>query len=252
MNKIFRFLAASLIALAAANAVHAWSWSFGGSQRVEGTGDVTTESRDVGSFESVGLSGSFKVVVRQGASDKVEVKADRNLLPYLETKVSEGSKGRTLEISAKRGFNLSSSTTPVVFLEMRQLRGLSIAGSGEISVEPMKTGPVDASIAGSGDIRINGLEAERVGLRVSGSGDIVASGKAGSLSVSVAGSGDVRARGLAVDEAKVNIAGSGDVSVQAAKRLNVAIAGSGDVGYVGNPEISMSNAGSGRVRKLKD
>ncbi|UXH78981.1 head GIN domain-containing protein [Roseateles amylovorans] len=253
MNNIRRFLAASLISVAAVGSAHAWSWSFGGSQRIEGGGDVTTESRDVGAFDAVGLSGSFKVVVRQGTTDKVEIKADRNLLPYLETKVSEGSKGRTLEINSKRGFQLSASTTPVIFLEMRQLRGLSIAGSGEISVEPMKTaGPVDASIAGSGDIRINGLDAERVGLRVSGSGDIVASGKANSLSVSVAGSGDVRARGLVVDEAKVSIAGSGDVSVQAAKRLNVSIAGSGDVGYMGNPEISMSNAGSGRVRKLKD
>ncbi|SEL50215.1 Putative auto-transporter adhesin, head GIN domain [Roseateles sp. YR242] len=254
MNNITRrFFAITVLGLAAAGSAQAWSWSFGGSQHVEGGGDITTDRRDLGAFDAVALASSFKVVVRQGSADKVEIRTDSNLHPYLEIRVVESSKGRTLEIGARRGFQLSSRTTPTITLEMRQLRGVSINGSGEIRVEAMKTtGSVDASIAGSGDIRFNGLEAERIGLRVSGSGDIVANGKATTLTVNVAGSGDVKARELVVEDAKVSIAGSGDVSVQARKRLDVNIVGSGDVGYLGNPEISMSNAGSGSVRRLKD
>jgi Putative auto-transporter adhesin, head GIN domain len=248
-----RFVAFTLLGLAAAGSAHAWSWTFGGSQRVEGNGTVTSEKRDTGSFEAVALSSSFRVVVRQADTDKVEVRTDSNLQPYLETRVVDGRQGRTLEISSKRGYQLNSSSTPVITLELRQLRGVSISGSGEIRVENMKvSGTLDASIAGSGDIRLSGVEADRVGLRVSGSGDIVANGKAGALGVSVTGSGDVKARELAVDDAKVSIAGSGDVTVQARRRLDVSIAGSGDVGYVGSPEISLSNAGSGSVRRLKD
>lgn len=255
MNPTRRFLAVSAVSLAAlvaAGGAQAWSWSFGGAERVQGNGSVSAETRDVGAFESVALAGSFKVLIRQGASDKVEVKADTNLLPYLETKVVDGRNGRTLEIGTKRGFHLSSSTTPVVTLDMRALRGVALAGSGDVRIEPMKTDAVDVSIAGNGDVKINGLQAERLGLRVSGSGDILANGRANSLNISVAGSGDVKTRDFIVDEAKVSIAGSGDVTVQATKKLNVSIAGSGDVGYVGSPEVSTSNAGSGRVRKLKD
>jgi len=254
MNKTTRrCFAITLLGLAAAGSAQAWSWSFGGSERVEGNGELATDRRDVGAFDVVALSSSFKVVVRQGGADKVEVRTDGNLLPYLETRVVDGSKGRTLEISAKPGFRLSSRNTPIITVDVRQLHGVSISGSGEIRVESMKvTGPLDASIAGSGDIRLMGVEAERVGLRVSGSGDIVANGKAANLQVSVTGSGDVKARELAVDDAKVSIAGSGDVTVQARRRLEVSIAGSGDVGYVGSPEVSMSNAGSGSVRRLKD
>lgn len=247
-----RLFAAALISVAAVGSAHAWSLSFGGSQRIEGNGDLATESRDVGAFDAVSVAGSFKVLVRQAGGEKVEVKTDRNLLPYLETKVVDGSKGRTLEISAKKGFSLNSRSSPTITVDMRQLRSLSIAGSGEIRVDAMKTGSVDASIAGSGDLRLNGLEADRLGLRVAGSGDIVAQGRAASLSVSVSGSGDVKARDLVVEEAKISIAGSGDVSVQATKTLKVSIAGSGDVAYLGSPEISLSNAGSGTVRKLKD
>ncbi len=254
MNKTTRrCFALTLIGLAAAGSAHAWSWSIGGSQRVEGNGDVTTERRDLESFEAVALSSSFKVMVRQAGADKVEVRTDSNLQPYLETKVVSGRAGRTLEVTSKRGYHLNSSTTPVITIELRDLRGVSISGSGEIRVEGMKTsGPLDASIAGSGDIRLVGVEADRIGLRVSGSGDIAANGKANVLAVSVTGSGDVKARELAVEAAKVSIAGSGDVTVQARRKLDVSIAGSGDVGYVGNPEISMSNAGSGSVRRLKD
>ncbi|KAI1693956.1 putative auto-transporter adhesin, head GIN domain-containing protein [Ditylenchus destructor] len=125
---------------------------------------------------------------------------------------------------------------PTVTLDLRQLRGLSIAGSGDIRVEPMKTGNLEASIAGSGDLRMQGLEADHVTLRVAGSGDMQVNGKANSLSVSVAGSGDVKPRELAVDDAKVSISGSGDVTVQASRKLDVRIAGSGDVGYIGSPE----------------
>lgn len=251
MNTTRRLFAVSLISLATMGTAQAWSWSIGGSQRIEGNGDITQEARDVGAFESLSLAGSFKVQVRQGSTDKVEIKADRNLLPYLETKVVDGSKGRTLEISTKRGYSLRSGSAPVVLVEVRQLRGVAIAGSGDVRVDAMKTsGPVEARIAGSGDIRFADLTAESVGVRVAGSGDVVLAGKAGALNVSVSGSGDIKARDLVVDDAKISIAGSGDVTVQATKRLDVSIAGSGDVGYVGNPEVSTSKAGGGKIRKL--
>ncbi|MGN7875111.1 head GIN domain-containing protein [Roseateles sp. 22389] len=250
-RRLFAVAALGLAAAATVGTAHAWSLSFGSSQRIEGNGEVAAEARDVGAFDAVALSGDFKVFVRSGASDKVEVKTDRNLLAYIETKVVDGSKGRTLEISPKRGYSLNAKGSPVITLDMRQLRGLSIAGSGDIRVEPMKTSNLEASIAGSGDLRMQGLEADHVTLRVAGSGDMQVHGKANALSVSVAGSGDVKTRELVVDEAKVSISGSGDVTVAPTRKLDVRIAGSGDVGYVGSPEISLSNAGSGSVRKLK-
>lgn len=241
-------LCALAVALSATSAAHAWSWGSG--ERIKGDGDVTTEARTPGAFDGVGLAGGFHVIVRQGSSNKVEVKADKNLMPYIETRVVDSGKGRTLEIGPKKGVNLDTSNTPSFVVEVPSLRAVSVAGSGTIKVEAMKTGGVDAAIAGSGDIHFAGLDAERLGMKVSGSGDIVAAGRAGSAQVSIAGSGDVKAAELAAEEVKVSIAGSGDAQVQATKRLNVSIAGSGDVKYVGSPEISSSVAGSGKVRRL--
>jgi hypothetical protein len=229
MNTPRRLFALGLVSAALCGSAQAWSWNKG--ERVTGNGDIATEARDTGAFDAVSLSGGFNVVIRQGAGNKVEVKADRNLLAHIETRVVDGSKGRTLEIGPKKGINISTSTNPSFTIEMPTLRAVAVAGSGTVKVEAMKTGGVDAAIAGSGDIRFASLDAERLAMKVSGSGD-------------------VKAAELVAEDVKVTIAGSGDAQVQATKTLNVSIAGSGDVKYAGSPEITSSIAGSGKVRRI--
>lgn len=248
MNTSRRLFALGLVAATVATgSAQAWSW---GGERVAGNGDIATEARDTGSFDGIAVSGGFNVVVRQGTVHKVEVKADRNLLPVIETRVVDGGKGRTLQIEPKKGVNIQTATTPSFVIELPSLRAISVAGSGTVKVEAMKTGGVDAAIAGSGDIRFANLEADKLAMKVSGSGDIVAAGRCANASVSIAGSGDVKAADLVAEEVKVSIAGSGDAVVNATKKLHVSIAGSGDVKYAGSPEITSSIAGSGKVRRL--
>ncbi|MCH7343054.1 DUF2807 domain-containing protein [Pelomonas sp. CA6] len=247
-----RRAALALLGLAVvAGSAQAWSFSYGGHERVEGSGDVIAEVRELGSFDAIALAGSFNVQVRQGSSDKVEVRADRNLLPYIETRVSEGGRGRSLEIGTRKGYRLSASQAPQIIIEMRQLRAAVVAGSGTIQVDAVKTGSLDLSVAGSGNLRFRDLAADKLSVAVHGSGDLSLTGKATTLAVAVAGSGKVNARDLRCDEARVSVAGSGDVDVNAARLLKVSIAGSGDVSYVGDPELSVSTAGSGKVRRLK-
>ncbi|XHS78904.1 head GIN domain-containing protein [Burkholderiaceae bacterium UC74_6] len=245
MQKRRLFLALTATALVA-GAAQAHDWSWGNRERVKGSGEIVSETREPGAFDGVATSGDFKIVIRQSSSNKIEIKTDKNILPLIETKIS----GHTLEISVKRGYNISPSNTPQLLVDMPQMRLVSIAGSGDVKVEPMKTGAVEMSISGSGDLKFDSLQSERLGVSVSGSGDVSGSGKTGELKVSVAGSGDVKLRDMPADEAKVSIAGSGDVVVNAAKKLHVSVAGAGDVSYVGSPEISTSIAGSGKVRKI--
>lgn len=248
-----RRLALATLGLAAVSltpAARAWNWSFGSGERVKGSGEVLSETRSPGSFEAVSLNGSFKVTIRQAASESVQVRADSNLLSMIETRVVDGSKGKTLEIGPKKGMNLVPSGPIQITLDMVALRGIAVEGSGDVRVETMKTPSLDVGIAGSGDVRLADLYSETVTLKVAGSGDIYAKGRANSVTVSVAGSGDVKVADLAADQVKVSIAGSGDAQVQANKTLKVSIAGSGDVRYAGSPEINSSVAGSGSIKRL--
>jgi hypothetical protein len=248
LNRRSIFVAASIALLAVAAPVQAWSWGF--NEQVKGSGEVVSESRDLGGFDAIALSGSYKVLVRQGPAVRLEIKADRNLLPLIETRVVDGSKGRTLEIGTKKGFRFSSKTEPQIILVMPQLRSLAIAGSGDVRVEAMKAADLNASISGSGDIELVDLSSESLSVQVSGSGDIKASGRTGKFSLSVAGSGDVDARGLRADEVRASIAGSGNATVHALDTLKISIAGSGDIAYLGSPKVSSSVAGHGVITKL--
>lgn len=240
----------SLAALSLTPAAQAWSWNFGNGERVKGSGELASETRTPGSFEAITLSGNFKVTVRQAATDSVQVRADNNLLPMIETRVVDGSKGKTLEIGPKKGFNLSPSAPMQINLDMVVLRAVAVEGSGDVRVDTMKTPSLEVSIAGAGDVRLAEIFSEAVTLKVAGSGDIAAKGRANSVSISVAGSGDVKVSELQADQVKVSIAGSGDAQVQANKTLKVSIAGSGDVRYLGSPEINSSVAGSGSIKRL--
>lgn len=250
-RRLFTVAACGLL-LGATLPASAWSWHWGKGERVQGNGEVVTEARNLGDFDAIAVQGSLNAVVRQAGSSKVELRADKNLLTYIETRVVEGSKGRTLEISPKRGFEPVGTVPITVSVDLPSLRGVAIAGSGKARVEAFKTGRLDASIAGSGDVLLEAVQADQLHVSIAGSGDVAAKGRAAQLSVSIAGSGDVKATGLVADEAKVSISGSGDAHVQATQKLKVSIAGSGDVRYVGSPEVSSSVAGSGSVKRLND
>jgi Putative auto-transporter adhesin, head GIN domain len=253
MSKLLRrtlITSASAMALTFSAAALGWSFTWGSGESVSGDGKLSRDTRALSGFETINVSGHFEVKVRQSATPRVELETDGNLLAYIETKVVEGRNGKTLEIGVKRGYNLNTRQPIRIEVDLAQLRGVGISGSGKVSVEPMKTEQLRLSVAGAGTVLAPQLDAGKLNLSIAGSGDIEAGGKAAEMEVSISGSGDVKARELAAEAVKVSIAGSGDAEVQANKTLKVSIAGSGDVRYRGDARTETSVAGSGSVRKL--
>lgn len=216
---------------------------------VVGSGKAVTEQRSVGSFQAVTLTGAMKVVLRQGAKEAVEVRADDNLLPLIETTVVERAGVPTLEIGTRRGASYSTHSRMVVTVDVVQLKALTLTGSGDMAADGLKTADLQVKVQGSGDVDLRRLAADTLGVRIAGSGDMSASGHAGRLDVAIAGSGDLVARDLVADDASVSIVGSGDARIQARKTLAVTIAGSGDVDYTGDAAVKTTIAGSGSVKK---
>ncbi|MDC8784591.1 head GIN domain-containing protein [Roseateles koreensis] len=248
LNRRFLVLAAG--SLLVATSAQAWSLGTWGNETVKGSGEITSEIRNVGQFDAISLAGDFAVTVRQTNSPRVEVRTDRNLQALLETQVIEGRSGRYLSIRARKGINLAGSSRPQLVVDLPVLSSIEMGGSGLMRIEAFKTPSVSVTLGGSGDIVFDHLESDTLSVGLGGSGTVKASGKVNTLRASVAGSGDFKARELVAAEASLSVTGSGDVEVQATKTLRASIAGSGDVGYVGAPELSVSVAGSGRVRKL--
>ncbi|QJR15519.1 head GIN domain-containing protein [Usitatibacter palustris] len=233
----------ALLALALfATSAGAWT-----GRSVEGSGISRTETRAVSGFTSVGISVPGDTEVTQGTSETLSITADDNLLAEIETVVENNA----LKIRFReKNLNVRTRTKMKIVLGVKELQGLSIAGSGDVKAGPLKSESLNVSISGSGDALFERLEAKSVKVSIAGSGDVTAAGKVDALVISIAGSGDVKAAKLETKTVAASIAGSGDATVWASESLKVRVAGSGDVKYYGNPSIDKSVVGSGRAKHL--
>lgn len=213
-------------------------------------GPVRTETRPVGAFEAIEVLSPIDLVVRQAGQPALELSADEDVLPLIETRVEDRRHGRTLSIRLRSGHAVNLRAPIRATVDVVTLRALSAKGSGSVEVGALQTPALRLSLAGSGSVRFDDLSADELEISVAGSGDVVARGKVAKAKVSIAGSGDVDMTNLAADAATVSIAGSGDAKVTANESLRVSIAGSGDVEYGGNATaVRTSVVGSGQVTK---
>ena len=236
---------------------------------IEGSGNVTTETRQVSNFSQVELLGIGDVSITQGDTETLPIEAEDNLIPYFTTEVHD----HTLEIGFRSDMPMNIwPKRPVKFyLTMKnvtdlQVRGsgnmsserlaadklqLAVLGSGNIIVDQLDVKTLTNTIKGSGDIRVDQLKANSATTTISGSGKCVLAGETVDQSTHITGSGDYLTFDLQSQTATLRLIGSGDVQAWVTEKLDINVAGSGDVEYYGTPqEVSQRIAGSGNVSGL--
>jgi len=216
----------------------------GYAQRVKGNGKLIQKTRNVSSFNGVGVSGSFDVFLVEGNEGKIELSVEENLEQYLVTEVKNGK----LKIRWEKGININTSRNTEVTVHFKKLNSVALSGSGDIiSRDRITTDNLDIAVAGSGDIELE-FSAQSAQAAVSGSGDIKLEGTSTEFEAAVAGSGDIKAYDLQTDKAELKISGSGTIQCSVEKELVARISGSGDIKYKGNPRIEdIKVSGSGSV-----
>lgn len=228
--------------------------------------DQSGKVRTFKNVEGIALLGSGDAKIMHGNKNEIVIHAPADLIPYLTTKVENG----TLKIGKRKNgwkkfryfhedikYNITvkdidhlkisgSGDITADKLEGNNCK-VTISGSGEIDVEKIETDKLDINLSGSGDIDINNLRTENIDAGISGSGDIEVVGKTDRLQVSIAGSGDFDAPKLKSKNAIVDIYGSGDASFSCSENLEAHITGSGDVTCYGDPSLKSRSTGSGTV-----
>lgn len=195
-------------------------------EKTKVSGPVTTKEISVADFHSIGLSIGANIYIEKGPQ-KVSVKGQSDLIDLIDTKVKKGSWG--IEFT-KRVTNYDGKLE--IYITMPTVKGIAIAGSGDVY----------------GKSNFDGLD--KFSISISGAGNVQFSGSADRTSISIAGSGDVDLTNLKAQTSKISIAGSGDADVYVTDQLTVSIAGSGDVNYKGSPKVKTSIAGSGDVNSM--
>jgi len=236
-------LAAAVIAASAATSACSQS-------RDEGPGATVSRNFAVGGFQQIEVAGPYDVTVRTGGKPGVSAQGSQKLLDRTVV-VVQGDK-LVIHTKETKGFHFMSFGTrghADFTVTVPQLRGATVAGSGDIHVDKVQGDRFDGTVAGSGGLKLEAVNVGALKLTIGGSGKASArGGKAQSADYSIAGSGDIEAGDVQTEQAKVTIAGSGGVKAHATGTADVNIMGSGAVDVSGGAKCSVSKAGSGSVR----
>src|SRR5215468_8518312 len=201
MKKIFVFLATVVVLFSACRYVTG--------QRIRGNGNVRTEERTPGSFNSVASHGSFNVYVSSG-SQSVKIEAEDNLLPYIETYVD----GSVLQVETKGDYWLRPGRPIKIYVSSPNFQSIHSYGSGDIIglSKITDSSKLDLEVHGSANIKMD-VNAPDIDAEISGSGDINLSGETKTFNGEIHGSGNVKAMNLQSEDATLKIYGSGNADI---------------------------------------
>jgi hypothetical protein len=193
-----------------------------------GSGPIVSESRVVGSFNSVTLDGSADVNISKGDSLQVTVKGFQNLVPLFTTTLQ----GNTLVLKFKDNAFINGNDNIIIDIVMPTFTNISLDGSGDINIASSFP------------------NLEKVSFLVDGSGDITATNSiAKTINTKIDGSGNIHTFGVQADSITAVLDGSGNIDVSPNLFLNAQLDGSGNITYDTNPIVSKILKGSGNISK---
>ena len=218
----------------------------GGKTESREAGPETSRNYQVGQFDRIAVAGPYDVAVTTGGETQVAASGGASLLEETDVLVEDGE--LIIRPKKHKGMRFHWKNGKAHFaVNVAALRGASIAGSGDVSVDKVD-GDFEGDVAGSGSIGVAAIKGGKTSVNIAGSGEFTGSGSAEALDVDIAGSGDVNLAGLTAKTADISIAGSGNVRANATETAQVSIMGSGDVELGGGAKCTVKKAGSGNVR----
>ena len=153
----------------------------------KGTGNTTSEIREVLEFDEIDIDGQATVFLEQGKKAKVEIQIDSNLLEFVKTKVS----GMELKIYDDKCFE--EVTKYEIHITVPNLTKIYIDGSVSLESEsPIKSDKLYIKTKGSGDIKI-GVDTDDLEIVTKGSGNLKLFGRTADLEIDLDGSGSIDA-----------------------------------------------------------
>ncbi len=193
-----------------------------GFKSVKGSGTLVTDPRSVSGFSSVEVGSVFLVEITAQKAFGVEIDADENLLPYIQTEVRRG----VLHIETDR--KISPSSPIRIRVTAPEIDSVDVSGVANVTVNDIQ----------NADFRIDS----------SGASTVTASGETAEFMADVSGSTKINAENLKATGATIDASGASTVTVSVSGDLRAEASGASKVFYAGTPtNIDKSTSGSGRV-----
>jgi len=217
------------------------------SVKVEGNGEIETQTREVADFENLEVNYHFNVILEQGEEPGVVIEAESNLMEYVVTEVENG----TLKLTRKKGFRFKTKNTPKIYVTMSTLKEINFYGAGTFKNKGVfEADDVDIQISGGVEMDLN-FDCESLTTNLSGAADFDLEGSAERFSASTSGAGSIDAEDFITEVSKISVSGAASVKVHATEKVEAHISGVGSIRYGGNPKtIDKHVSGLGSIKAI--
>jgi len=202
----------------------------------KGTGNPTTEIRNVLEFDEIDIYGQAIVFIEQGDKAKVEIEIDSNLLEFVQTKVS----GMKLKIYDNKCFEDVSKYE--IHIRIPNLTSLYVGGAADVKTEGIfTTDNLYIKVKDAANVRFD-VETEDLETVTKDSGKLNLYGKSIDFELDVDDSGLVDAFSLISKNVDADIRDAGVCKVNVSGKFKGDVRDNGKIFYKGNPKKVKTNA----------
>jgi Putative auto-transporter adhesin, head GIN domain len=201
----------------------------------------------IGDYSEVVVSGDIQVEIANNGPPSAMAEGDAKLVDALKIERN----GQIVRISLFQDAR-NTSKIPLgairVKLVGRNLKRLSLAGPGKISVDAMKAPAINLDLKGPGEIDIGKFDTEKSAIFLNGSGRVkLGSGMVRNGAVAIRGTAQLDAAELSFGTLSLATMGSAVVTTKANSDVTISNSGAGSITIGGTPNCIIRQSGSGTI-----
>jgi hypothetical protein len=210
---------------------------------IRGSGNLQHETRVVGQFSGVSVQSGIRGEVKIG-KQHVDLEADDNVLPLIETIVDDG----VLVVRYKPHLSMTTRTEAVVHVTAPSIDLLETSGGSKMRAELVPVDDLKIESSGGGDVTAHQVVVKHLRAQVSGGGALNLDGSADDVKLNM--SGGSRCKGEKLKTRALRVKASGGSTARLAVSESVSgVASGGSVLHVsGHPQTHVSTSGGSEIQ----
>jgi hypothetical protein len=212
---------------------------------VKGSGNIISETRNVGKFTRISASHGFEVEFKYGSSPSVVVEADDNLMRYVDVRVD----GDALLIGISRHMSLSNAHLKA-YVTGPAMEGMKASSGADISSRDVlkDAGKLSFNASSAGTITAE-VDAPEVKASASSGASIQLSGRTKSFDAESSSGASVKSSDLMSESTYVVASSGASAQVHASVSLEAKASSGADIYYRGNGSVRKTESSGGSVEK---
>lgn len=201
---------------------------------------------DIKDFNSLEISGPFRVNVVQGEEYQVRALGVEDIVKEVQAKVD----GSILELDYDPGIFRKYNGLIDLSITMPALSKIEFGGATQANVSGFSVSDLNIDLSGSSRAFIE-VNASAISSKIAGASSLKLFGKTQSFKVEMNGASRLDALESEAETMNIETSGAAQAKVAVSQELNADIEGASSVEYRGEPTISVNQGGQRKLQKIE-